>query len=117
MNQNAIYGQKSHQTILQANSNQILGPNPNLMKNTVASKQNVEQSNNNTGNLNLSGLVNEHQLRNNTPSETRKSSNRGHSAKEDRATPKQQKAKKVGEIHASSNFMMRSQDMKKTMTS
>lgn len=86
------------------------------MKNTVASKQNVEQSQNNTGNLNLSGMLGETQKRNGTPKEARQASNRGQSAK-DRDSPRNQKSKKVGDIHSSSNFMMRSQDMKKTMTS
>jgi hypothetical protein len=88
------------------------------MKNTVASKQNVEQnSNNNTGNLNMSGLMNaENPNRNNTPKDTRKSSNRGQSAKERVRSPKNTKGKKIGDIHASTNFMMRSQDMKNAIT-
>ena len=61
--------------------------------------------------------MNENPKRNNTPKDTRKSSNRGQSAKERVRSPKNTKGKKIGDIHASTNFMMRSQDMKNAITS
>lgn len=87
------------------------------MKNAVAQKTSIDHSHSATGNLNISGLANEHNQigKINTPSETKISSHRGNSAnnKLDGQSPNYNKNNRKADVNKTHNQMLRSQDLKK----